>query len=322
MHIRYTLRTSLVAALAMGSMALASATPSKVVVFGDSLSDTGNVAARFQTVGIALPASPYEDGRFTNGPVAVEVMASTLGVSLESYAYGGALTGVDNRITTGGVLTGTGVQGQITSYVGSQGGAVDASALYVVWAGGNDFFSNASAATVTSAVTNLMTDVSILYQAGARQFFVPNLPNLADTADAIAAGGAQQAGAYALSVGFNNALSQYMGQLQGQLAGSTIQVFDTFSFLSGVRAQYAAAEGGNVTSACYVGNYLGQGTACATPDSYYLWDSVHPTAGVHNAVGVAFAAAVPEPSTYGLMLLGLAGVGLVASRQRREVAQA
>lgn len=43
--------------------------------------------------------------------------------------------------------------------------------------------------------------------------------------------------------------------------------------------------------------------------SFYLSASV---------TGQAMTAAVPEPSTYALMLLGLGGIGLVASRQRRQ----
>lgn len=43
--------------------------------------------------------------------------------------------------------------------------------------------------------------------------------------------------------------------------------------------------------------------------SFYLSASV---------AGQATTAAVPEPSTYALMLLGLGGIGLVASRQRRQ----
>ena len=300
---------------AFGAMAGASAAPSKVVAFGDSLSDIGNVQARFAALNISLPASPYYDGRFSNGQVAVEVLAQGLGVSLDSRAYGGALTGTGNHLPTGGVLDGTGVQSQITQYIAGNSQQIDPSALYVIWAGGNDFFSSPTAATVTSAVTNLANDVGLLYQAGARDFFIPNLPDLASTADAIKAGGATQAGAHALSIGFNNALAQTMGQLQTALPGSHIQMFDTFGLLATVRASFAS-QGFNVTDGCWQGEYTGQGVLCADPSRYYLWDDVHPTTGVHQAVGRAMAAAVPEPGTVTLSIFGLALVAGAASRRR------
>lgn len=46
-----------------------------LIVFGDSLSDTGNVA---RITGGLVPSEPYYQGRFTNGPNYVDYMASAL----------------------------------------------------------------------------------------------------------------------------------------------------------------------------------------------------------------------------------------------------
>jgi phospholipase/lecithinase/hemolysin len=119
-----------------------------------------------------------------------------------------------------------------------------------------------------------------------------------------------------LTLSFNQALSGVMQGLQGQLAGADIIVFDTPSVLAAVRGQIVA-EGGNVVARCWAGNYLGQGASvCANPDQYFLFDSVHPTARVHAAVGTAMAAAVPEPSTWLMLVVGLVCVGLVIWRRQ------
>ena len=316
-HSVFRLRSLAVGVLAMAAAALqAHAAPSKLIVFGDSLSDNGNAAALVARIGLDLPAEPYFDGRFSNGPVAVEVMASRLGLTMENYAFGGALTGENNRIDAAGLLNGTGLQGQINSYLSTRS-TTDASALYVVWGGGNDFLSSPTPATITTAVDNLVQNVSLLYGAGARDFFIPNLPDLATTSSAIAAGGAQQAGAHQISLAFNAALAQAMSGLQSSLQGSHIQVFDTFSTLATVRADYVA-QGYNVKDGCWNGDMFGQGTLCADPSKYYLWDGLHPTAEVHEAVGQAFAqaVAVPEPATWALTLAGVGVVGLMAQRRR------
>src|SRR4051812_8541313 len=65
----------------------------KLVVLGDSLSDTGNL---FAATGGAIPPSPYYLGRFSNGPVWVEYLAEALDVPFEDYAYGGAKTDEGN----------------------------------------------------------------------------------------------------------------------------------------------------------------------------------------------------------------------------------
>ena len=67
-------------------------------MFGDSLSDVGNVY--LATNGIE-PASPYVDGQFSNGPVWVQDLAARLGLPAltpslaggSDYAFGGATTG-------------------------------------------------------------------------------------------------------------------------------------------------------------------------------------------------------------------------------------
>lgn len=64
----------------------------RLVVFGDSLLDTGNV---IKTLGV--PGKPYHDGRFSNGLVSTEVLANLIAkdqgvefVDHKNYAIGGA----------------------------------------------------------------------------------------------------------------------------------------------------------------------------------------------------------------------------------------
>ena len=66
----------------------------RLVIFGDSLLDTGNIIKTLD-----IPGKPYFDGRFTNGLVSTEYLAemitkyqSSAEVKHISYAMGGALT--------------------------------------------------------------------------------------------------------------------------------------------------------------------------------------------------------------------------------------
>src|SRR5262245_30421093 len=108
------------ACIAASSVALADF--SSVVIFGDSLSDTGNNAFVFDTLGALgdlppselrtlvptpgntfIPTAPYATsvgGRYSNGPVWADDFASALGLSAlpsnlggTDYAYGGARMG-------------------------------------------------------------------------------------------------------------------------------------------------------------------------------------------------------------------------------------
>ena len=90
--VRHTGR-ALAASLILTAVSAAADQPfSKIVTFGDSLSDTGNA---FLYAGGAYPANP----RISNGALWVEHLAENLGMELQpedQYAVAGARTDQDN----------------------------------------------------------------------------------------------------------------------------------------------------------------------------------------------------------------------------------
>lgn len=89
--------TAIVVACWLGVASAAAGPFSSLVVFGDSLSDVGNIASA--TLGI-YPGSTYYNDRFSNGPVWVEALSVDLGLGTiqrstaggNDFAYGGAQT--------------------------------------------------------------------------------------------------------------------------------------------------------------------------------------------------------------------------------------
>lgn len=290
-----------------------------LVVFGDSLSDIGLVKQQLQnTTGQNLPQAPYYfEGRFSNGPVAVEYMAQALGVSLDDRAWGGATTGRSNFLDKQGELAHTGVQDQVDGYVAEHGSnGLNSQALYVLWAGGNDMIFGPNQATADQAAQQMMQALDTLYAAGARQFFVPLMPDLS-----------LMPGLKGLSWLLQPASEAYNQSLKDALLGAstshpdaTIQSFDTVSYLRGL----PSAPGNTLTdasTACVKGTFEKVISVCDNPQEHVYWDGTHFTTGLHAQLGAAFAAAVPETASGTQMAWGLGGLASLLWRARARRAR-
>ena len=151
---------AVLAAAAVLSTASAASAQSygRLVVFGDSLSDNGNL---FAVTGGAAPAAPFVNGRFSTGPVFVELLGFNLGRQTAgspvtgsiNYAYGGSRT---DAIAT----PGPGMRTQLQAYTAA-GGRFGANDLVSILGGANNIFQALPTAGVSANPTGSISPVSI-----------------------------------------------------------------------------------------------------------------------------------------------------------------
>lgn len=280
-------------------------------VFGDSLSDSGNIA---QAQG--LPAG----NSFTTNPdpVAAEIIAAYFGQSgLNSlsggpnFAWGGACVN-----PVGPCLNPVPrISDQVSQYLALTGGAADPNALYSIWGGANDIFAtltldpaNAQANTVAAA-TAYVQQIGRLQAAGANYIIVYNLPNLGATPQF---GSTPNAGAVSqITVVYNSALNAGLQQL-----GDGIIPINTFGLIAEIIADPSRYGFTNVTgTACNPpssiacgpnGSGLPAGYAPGTNETYLFADGVHPTGAAHAMLANVVLSTIAAPVQFSMA--GEAGV--------------
>ncbi len=313
---------------------------SRIVVFGDSLSDVGNLRHRMEDRGVSYPGGGYNysDGRLTNSRDTDPATDQFFGVwheqlahlflkiptstpSLDGgddFAFGGATTELGTRdysiidvFGIGITVTIDNMGRQVNDYLANR--TVDPAALFAVWGGGNDLFDDDSSSNVTAAAGRMAMMINRLANAGARHFLVPNVPPLGAIpryADDREAKDAK-----------NRASSDYRAELDASLASVTstlaaqginieidrLDVWSLFVRFVSDPKRYGFID--MMTPA--------KGEA-VDPDKYLFWDDVHPTTAGHYQIAreanrALTGAAMPPGRAVNLSTRATVGAGENAS---------
>ncbi len=287
---------------------------SQVIIFGDSLSDDGNIRhIAEEDFFVPYPGQlfDYSDGRFTNSSDTLpasdkyagtwhEQLARTfLGLpaatnSLDGgtdYAFGGATTieGSSERTVIdnpepffGGDLTISidNLGKQVDDYLAAH--TPDPSALYIVWGGGNDIFDNASSDSVIATAQRVAGLVERLARAGAYYILVPNVPPLGlvpNYKDDPLKAAALNVGSAQYRAEFNNQLDA----AESELASEGIQIALYRDDIYGLFYRLAA----NPEDVGFVNISDSSQAKAVDPDTYLFWDDIHPTTAGHYQIAAA-----------------------------------
>ena len=285
--------------LLLGMRLAEAANPSRLVVFGDSLSDPGNAFVLTLDVSFPpfelIPSAPYARGglHFSNGPTWVEQLGHQL---RRGYSTGPALLAprIFSNYAVGAARARQEGNAPLATQVGwflrDSGGAAPRDALYVVYIGSNDVrdaltalatdpSGAASGAILNAAIVALKDNILTLYGVGARHFLIPNAPNLALLPAVRLQSPQAQGAAQLLSTNFNLGLTQLLNELEKSVPIKFTRL-DVFSLLTEVVAAPSSFGFTDVEHSCITPATL-RGAYCASPDTYLFWDGIHPTRNGH-----------------------------------------
>ncbi len=325
---------------------------SQFYVFGDSLSDTGNLFNG--TGGLVSPATatppspPYAPGRFSNRDIWVDFVGDEIGLTPTTFippqatiptqgvnfAISGSSSGLDNALAPDLGLPG--VLGQVslfTQNLQANNQQADPNALYTVWGGGNDYLFG-GITDPTQVVNNLSNSIELLSQAGAKNIAVFNLTDLGQIPFAIATNTSAQLTQLTQS---HNALLEQA--LDGFAANTDVNIIpiDVNSLFNRVIAnpqEFGFTQ--NSASSCVVG-FIGDiiddcqnpkgivFSESINPNEFIFFDAFHPSSKSHRLLADAALSAikhktVPEPSTL-LSTLAVSAIGTagILKRKRRKL---
>jgi outer membrane lipase/esterase len=171
-----------------------------LIIFGDSLGDSGNNAFVFDRIVAPslppgtlrtqtpipsqafIPTFPYTSNRYSNGPVWVEQLADLLGMSAlasnlggTNFAFAGARTGPLGSSFPFSLLD------QVAGFLAPPGNNAPVDALYIIMGGGNDLrdiLENGADPNVVipTYVSNIRQILTRLHSEGAENFLLVNVP--------------------------------------------------------------------------------------------------------------------------------------------------
>ncbi|GAA94901.1 carbohydrate esterase family 16 protein [Mixia osmundae IAM 14324] len=273
----------------------------RIVVFGDSLSDSGNTHKL--TKGEWPKDERYYKGAFSNGKVWPLLLGERFGIEVENRAFGGATA--DNKLVQGktGYYTDIPVPAladQVDTYLASSkshllhaypraGAAPKGETLFSIWVGGNDGFlqPEIGGATIFKAIER---SIMKLYRAGGRHFLLST-----------------QSDGSPYSAAYNRQLAESMHKLTDTLGNIHFAVADNASLLAdivGDLGKYgfdslspcitgiyenesynpAAVEGANMVLEQSQALQRTASTCVAHPERHVFWDIFHPSARLHQVL--------------------------------------
>ncbi len=281
----------------------------KLVIFGDSLSDTGNHPGAL--LGLVYP---YYQNRISNGPVAVDVLAASLGLSASNSGYLFGNGSGSNYSVSGANAAGNDphdLTAQLNAYLNQAPANLGTDILYLVMIGGNDVRDAAAISDINqgrnatnTAADAVKTGLERLLQRGAKSILVSNVPDISlipETTDRSASNAGILSRAAQLSTAFNQRVSQHISNLESTHALNILE-FDFFARFNSLISNPATYGFSNTSEACFNFSPYYFHPSCNF-EGFVFFDSIHPSAKTHALIAETMLAVIENGEQLGVAII-------------------
>jgi phospholipase/lecithinase/hemolysin len=262
----------------------------KLLVFGDALSDPGNLNRLTQ--GTAVPARVFYKSRFSNGPIWADYVGGSLNWTVDNFAVGLAET---RRVASRGDADIPSFLKQISNSKSELKKMDFAGTLVVIWIGSQNYIQHAVKAQdanqnpvnevlekqVKEAINDIQDGIEDLKDIGFRNFVVGTMPEL---------GGlnrnpkdpprASDATFHAVTAAHNTALRNMIKDLPKEMPEVNVTIFQAYEIDQKTSENPKNYGFNRLDAPCYTGSlegrFDGAKAFCTDPSGYKYWDFLHP----------------------------------------------
>lgn len=260
----------------------------RIVVFGDSFSDTSKV---FKSSLRRFPhADSWSSGRFSNGPVWSEYVGKSLGLPVYSWAVSDAAYDVYYQVP--------GIRRQVSTwldYMERVNHFEPERTLFVIWVGMDEAVNHEG---MDEGLNGLAAEIKRIHDRGGRHIAVMTHPDLSKAPFVATAEEAdyqqKRARLAELQLRTDEIYLKYSYGIEIRLIETKDLFHDMIERPENHGFEVASAPCLDIQGSAHA-DYLEHQTkrpACTDADTHVFWDAVHPTTKAHEVIGASVAEAL------------------------------
>jgi phospholipase/lecithinase/hemolysin len=275
-----------------------------LVVYGDSLSDPGNLSRN--TFQFVLPHEIYYKGRFSNGPVWADYVSNALNWTMDNYAVGGAATRAGKFPEN---LVVTPFPKQVDKSEDRLAELDKTKTLIAIWIGPNNYLRNGYEFQnpdqtpkvellkkgVSKNIGEIKAQIERIMEKGFQRFAVGTMPELGGILRNPKGGATASDETLFLATKLHNeSLLTMLEKLKSQHKDLKLAVYNAYDINRATYEDPKAYGFSNLKEPCFVGSlsgdFYGAKVFCDDPMGHKFWEYLHPNTKMQCFYAVQFLA--------------------------------